>query len=125
MGRPTDYSEEMLAKARSYLASYDSNGDLFPSIAGLALYLDISRETVRRWSKDEDKAEFCGIVEKCLASQESKLTQGGIKGDFNPTITKLLLSKHGYSDKQEISGPEGGPLEASLTVKFVDGSPDT
>lgn len=120
MGRPTDYSEELLAKARSYLTDYDANGDLFPSIAGLAIYLGISRQTVRVWAKEPDKAEFSSIVEECLARQESALTREGIKGTYNPTITKLLLSKHGYSDKQEVSGPDGGPVESSLTIRFVD-----
>ena len=31
----------------------------------------------------------------------------GLKGDFNSTITKLVLGKHGYHDKQDV-GLTGG-----------------
>ena len=34
--------------------------------------------------------------------QEDLLKEGGLIGDFNSTIAKLFLTKHGYSDKQEI-----------------------
>jgi hypothetical protein len=36
-----------------------------------------------------------------------------VKGIYNATITKLMLSKHDYIDtnKQELTGKDGGPLE--------------
>jgi hypothetical protein len=53
--------------------------------------------------------------------QESKLLNEGLKGNFNATITKLILTKHGYSDRieQELSGN----LEKPVTIierKIVD-----
>ena len=30
------------------------------------------------------------------------LINGGLMGDFNASIAKVMMTKHGYSDKQEI-----------------------
>jgi hypothetical protein len=38
--------------------------------------------------------------------QERTLLNGGLGKDFNPVITKLVLGKHGYSDKQEEDNSE-------------------
>jgi hypothetical protein len=44
--------------------------------------------------------------------QERTLLNGGLGKDFNPVITKLVLGKHGYSEKQEIqhTGEKDNPL---------------
>lgn len=110
MARPTDYSPEIVAKARDYLTNFEGHGDVVPTIAGLADTLGISRETIYDWSSQEEKAEFSDIVEAIRGKQERVLANKGLKGDFNPTIAKLMLTKHGYSDKQELAGPGGEPL---------------
>lgn len=87
-----------------------------PSIAGLAVFLQISRETVRDWAEkgkqeptepiDPDfplYEEFSGIVETVLAEQELRLSSKGVSGEYNSTISKLLLTKHGYSDKTDLT----------------------
>jgi len=65
--------------------------------------------------------EFSDILKELDADQEIKLLNSGLTGDFNSTITKLILTKHGYSDKtqQELSGPNGGDLTIQL-VRFSD-----
>lgn len=117
MARPTDYSDDILKKAREYLSTYEKQGKAVPSVAGLALYLGVHRDTIYDWSSQEDKQEFSDIVKQCLAKQEETLITNGLKGEFNASITKLLLTKHGYSDKQEI--------DQNLTgeVQFVNGVP--
>lgn len=106
MARPTVYSEEIILKAKSYLDNYRHQGDEIPQIAGLALYLGISRETVHTWVKEEGKEEFSDIVNDILSAQEQRLLNKGLNGDFNSNITKLLLSKHKYSDSKEIKTTE-------------------
>jgi len=101
--RPTKYCDEMIKAADYYLKNYEQLGDAMPQIAGLAVYLDVSRETVYDWSKQDDKTEFSDIVEKILSSQELVLLNKGLKGEFNASITKLALCKHGYSDSQNIA----------------------
>ena len=71
-----------------------------PSVAGLACYLEISRSSLYNY-KDEN-ARFLDIVERVELLQEKMLVNGGLMGDFNPTIAKLMMTKHGYSDKQEV-----------------------
>lgn len=97
MARPTKYTEELVANAEKYLSSYTT---LIPTIEGLALHLGISRETVYAWKDDEDKQQFSDIVDKILATQSAKLIEGGLSGEYNASITKLILSgKHGYVEK--------------------------
>ena len=101
MSRPTKYSEAILKEAREYLANYDSTpyNDKMPSVAGLAVALKISRPTIYDWAEDKDKEEFSYIVRELMATQEKVLFNGGLSGDFNASIAKLALTKHGYSDK--------------------------
>jgi len=118
-GRPSLYSDDMLASAQEYIDSgYEENGELFPSQVGLALYLNIGRQTAIDWSKDETKPEFSYIFEKVMMKQELDIVKNAITGEYNSTIAKVMLTKHGYSDKQqtELTGANGGPLEATWTV---------
>ncbi len=114
MARPTDYTADMLALAGGYLEDCKTNARL-PQVAGLALYLDVARSTLYLWA--EQHPEFSDILEKVMASQEVNLVDGGIHNKFNPTITKLMLGKHGYHDKQEITGKDGAPLFDENTKK--------
>jgi hypothetical protein len=119
-GRPSKYSDEVCRKARLYVqGGYLDCGDVIPQIAGLACEIGISRETVYAWASDPEKQEFSDIVAQCLNAQERRLINGSLSGVLNPTISKLIMTKHGYSERvsQEISGPEGAPV--NLTVSFV------
>lgn len=107
-GRPTLYTPELLEAARAYVdGGYISQGDPIPLLAGLAINLNVCRDTVQVWAKDEDKPEFSYIVNRLMATQERGLFSGGLDGTFNASITKLALTKHGYTDKAEqtIVGP--------------------
>lgn len=117
-GRPTKYNDELVAKARDYLVTYKAEYDHeIPSIVGLAVALDVRTQTLYNWAQDEDK-EFFDILAKCKEYQEIRLISGGLNGDFNSNITKLVLGKHGYHDKQdnEHSGPGGAPIQTQSAV---------
>lgn len=117
-GRPSEYTDEKVALARMYLeGGWEEQGDAVPQIAGLALAMGITRETARVWSKDEEKQEFSVIFTRVQAIQERKLINRGLSGEFNPAITKMMLTKHGYSDKQEIDHTS---LGESMSHKGVD-----
>ena len=98
-GRPTKYGDEILDSTRDYLANYQT---AIPSEAGLSLHLGISRSTVKKWRGEEGKEAFSAILEDILATQELKLMDGGLTGDFNSAIAKLALGKHGYSEKHDV-----------------------
>jgi hypothetical protein len=100
-GRPTDYSEQTLVDAQYYLDNYKDFDDVIPQIASLALHLGVRRETLWAWDQDPEKEEFSNIFESVKAKQEKTLVNGSLAGDMNPAISKMLLTKHGYSDKQE------------------------
>lgn len=123
-GRPTLYSEEMLVKANEYLDScYDDDKEVdetleeqphggalkrerkqelivrIPTKGGLARYLGVSRDTLYEWAKQHEA--FSDIMEWLGSEQEDRLINNGLSGAYNPTIAKLLLAKHGYSEKIE------------------------
>jgi len=100
LGRPTKYNEEMLAKTRDYILNFHKYDDLIPSIASLSLHLEVNRSTLYEWADKYE--EFSNMLEALNKSQEKFLLRGGLSGDFNATIAKLVLAKQGYSDKQEI-----------------------
>jgi hypothetical protein len=98
-GRPTDYSEEMLSAGYDYMANHGVYGDLVPSIAGLACQLGKTKKTMYNWAEVHEP--FLHLLEAIKAKQERMLLSGGLGNDYNSAITKLMLAKHGYHDKQD------------------------
>ena len=124
MARPTKYTDELLYSVREYIdGEWEVVGDAIPSIAGLAVYLGLTRETLRAWSHEEGKEPFSAMLGEMLAKQENILISKGLTNEHNPTITKLVLSKHGYSDKVEQDHkssdgsmtPSAGPAHTHMT----------
>lgn len=121
-GRPTYYGPELLKLTEDYIKNYwRKYDDPVPSIAGLACVLGIPRERINQYAADEDKEEFYIMHRTILALQEKRLLSGGLRKLFDSSITKLMLGKHGYHDKQDstLSGPDGGPVQ-SITRTVVD-----
>lgn len=118
-GRPTKYTPELLEKANDYVDGAWELEDAVPMIVGLALHCNISKETVYAWAKEDDKKEFSDIAKTVEQMQERYLAKGGLSNTMNANITKLLLSKHGYSDKQEIDHTTDGEKIAPA-FGFVD-----
>jgi transposase-like protein len=125
VGRPTDYSEEKLALARQYLdGGWEDEGDAVPQIAGLAMAMDVHRSTIYEWAEDADKKEFADIFTRVKQMQERKLVNNGLAGTFNPAITKMMLTKHGYSDKieQAHTSPDGSLGPTRIVIESANGS---
>jgi len=100
-GRPSKYNPAILTKSIEYINTYADYGHKIPSIAGLAQLLDTTRERLHVWSNEEGKEEFRNILNSLAQAQEQALLSNGLDGTFNSTITKLVLSKHGYHDKEQ------------------------
>lgn len=101
-GRPTKYTPELLEKARDYLHTYETIYDqAFPSDIGLARVIGITTSTLYEWAKDPEKKEFSDILDEINADQQLVAWRKGLKGEYNASLVKLLLGKHGYSDKSE------------------------
>lgn len=117
MARPTDYSKEIIDKTKDYIVNYKEYGDAVPSVAGLSTVLNIARSTIYDWASQEDKKEFSDILEKLLSEQEKTLISKGLNGQFNSTITKLILTKHGYTDKADVTS-DGKAINISFDPTF-------
>ena len=120
VGRPSKYTSEMLEQARGYLmGEWQAIGDAIPSLAGLACYLGLSRETVNAWSNDPAKDEFSDIANGILVMQERELVNRGLLKQFDSSITKLILGKHGYSDKvqQDHTSSDGSLAPTRIVIE--------
>lgn len=110
IGRPSLFNQGMIDKAKEYVSFFqehksqeevENDVEVIPSIAGLSLFLGVSRSTVYEWAKQSE--EFSNTLDDLLGTQEVSLLNGGLRGRFNAQISKLALANHGYSDKQEVS----------------------
>jgi len=115
-GAPSTYDQDLIDKAEDYLENFNDYEQLVPTIAGLALHIGKSRETVYEWSKKDDRPEFSDILCQLMAKQEILLVNKGLSGEFNSAIDKMMLTKHGYSDKQEV--------DVNSNIKITDLSED-
>jgi hypothetical protein len=103
MARPLEYNEDMITKARAYIATcndtVDEGGRItvsLPNKGGLAIALDVNRSTLYDWAKKYP--EFSDIMDEVGAHQENRLINNSISGKYNSTIAKVLLTKHGYRE---------------------------
>jgi hypothetical protein len=121
VGRPTLYSESLLQKAREYVeGDYDTvYGHAIPSHLGLCEALSITKSTLYKWAGEEGKEDFSDILATCNAKQHNILISKGLTGDFNSAIAKLVLGKHGYHDRVESTGADGGPIHNKWTIEVV------
>ncbi len=119
-GRPTKYTKALIDKCKEYMGAYQELGDVIPSHVGLFLFLDISKTCAYDWAKEEDKKEFSAILDQLMIMQERALFNGGLNSSMNSAIVKLALGKHGYSDKQELTGKDGDHLiPDGISISFV------
>lgn len=112
-GRPTKLTPELIEYAKTFLLTCGDfvdyvkpNGDVvynveLPSHVSLAIYLGISKSTLYEWAKESK--EFSDIIEEVSAAQEKFLLRGGVSGKYNPSIAKVILTKHGYREGQDIT----------------------
>ncbi len=123
-GRPLTYSKDIIKKAKEYVdkcedeeyerirtegpasTTYELKLKVnLPTIEGLALHLEVSRETIYDWERKYQ--EFSDIIDKLRQKQADTLISKGLSGDYNSTIAKVLLTKHGYREGLEQTGKDG------------------
>lgn len=119
VGRPSELADSLI-KAKEYLlGGYETFGNLVPSVSGLACFLGKNKTTMYEYAKKSD--EFSNTLESIKTLQECKLIDGGLGGEFNATLTKLMLANHGYSDKQEIDhqSSDGSMFQKPTRIELV------
>ena len=125
MARPTKYNEiETCEAALQYLGEFEippNERSTFilknaatPSLVGLALHLGVANSTLDAWKDDKEKEKFSGICKMVMQYQHEILVGGGLSNRFNSQITKMMLSKHGYSDKLDL---DHGSKDGSMSPK--------
>lgn len=129
MARPTKLTNELVEKAARYVEETKMGGLDFgdlPTEVGLCLYIGIARSTLHAWSKLDTPLgrEFSSTLETISQTQQYQLVGKALKGEYNPTIAKMLLNvNHGMVEKSksETDITSGGkPVQA--LVEFVDPS---
>lgn len=120
-GRPSEYEPVHLQMVDDYLHLYREGEDaeVVPTMEGLAFFMQRTKSTLLRWAEEHE--EFRYALDRLKDIQAMKLQNGGLKGEFAPVITKLMLSaNHGMAEKQETKNEESG----TLTVKVLRFSAD-
>ena len=123
MARPTLYNEQILEYTKQYIDTCEDTFDPeskkvkvnIPTIEGLAYHLGINKDTIYSWRKE--KPEFSELISNLLAKQAKYLVNKGLSGEYNPTIAKVLLTKHGYTEKTETDITSGGE---KIQVNVID-----
>ena len=112
-GRPNKISspEELYLAIEEYKKYCDKNKEPF-TIVGLALHMDIRKETLIEYSKKEG---FSNPYKKAMNIAENHLVKYSLTGKYNPTVSIFMLkNNHGYKDKQEIDNTSS---DGSMTPK--------
>lgn len=137
-GRPNEYTEDILVKAQEYLDLCIDEEDEFhktrgvksdgyerlvrvriPTIEGLAVHLNIARSTLYEWK--EKYKELADIIDNLQDIQADRLLNNGLSGDYNPTIAKVLLTKHGYREAVDTDMTSGGkPITINIAQEIAD-----
>lgn len=138
MARPTILTKELRERAKLYIEQCEDKEDEYhktrgeksdsydrlvkvkiPTIEGLAYFLGTSRDILYDWEVKD--VEFSYIMEDLRSKQADTLINKGLSGDYNPTIAKVLLTKHGYRDGTELTGKDGKDLvQEALTKEEKD-----
>jgi hypothetical protein len=107
--KPTKFTPELLAKIDVFFSEAVPTNMRIPTIEGLCLKLDISRETVYQWAKEHK--EISDTLEKIRVKQKEYLTEVGIFGgkEINSNIVSLFLkANHGMVEKSAVDVTSGG-----------------
>lgn len=132
MARPTKLTEELIEKAKTYLPTCEDaimeteKGGIsyvdvkLPMIADFAIFLGINKDTVYDWCKGEGELNtiFSDIVNDISQEQEKRLINKSLGGVYQPKTTGMLLSKHGYAERSELTGKDGKDLKISFDPVF-------
>ena len=120
VGRPSKYNDKMQEQADSYLFRLEELGHVVPSRAGLCCFLGISRSTSHEWEKIHHS--FSDTLANIEVMQEHLALNGGLAGNLNSTIVKLVLANHGYSDKVDNVSSDGSmsPARSKLDDFYGD-----
>ncbi len=122
-GRKVTFTDAMQARAWAYVDNYADHDHAVPSVVGLCKVINVAKSTIYDWCKRDDN-QFSDILDAIKENQELVTFNKALTGEYNSSIAKLLLGKHGYHDKVDNTqaGPDGGPIlvDQVWTVTVVE-----
>lgn len=126
----TKCTPELVEQAEAYVdGEWEKLGHTHPSKTGLSIYLEISVRSLQKWQEAGKKTAIIRTLERIEDLAPFYLTQGGLKSELNPTITKLALSNYGVIEKNEtaLTGKDGGDIKTDnkWTISVVKPSDNT
>ncbi len=117
-GRPKKYTEVELMKQKTdlYFKKCDNKNEPY-TVTGLCLALDITRETLNQYLKDE---QFSDTIKKAKLKVENYLEKHLIIDSSTTGIIFNLKNNFGWTDKQELkhSGNINNPFEGLSTEEL-------
>lgn len=134
VGRPSKYPlhtpEGWKAKIESYIESCQDRIEpimgkegvskyeiwaKIPTVQGLCLYLDLSKQTIHDWAKEHE--EFSYALERLNNEQAVRLIEMGAGGHYaTGLVTRMLSANHGMAEKNESKVEETS--DTTLTIKW-------
>lgn len=120
-GRPKVYTTEIIEAMADRLVDWAQNHD--------ALYLESFCKSERTYpqrltefaASNERFAEALKIA-KC--ANAANIGESVAAGEIPPAVGIFGLKQHGHTEKHELSGPGGGPIETMMRIEFVDAKAD-
>ena len=117
-GRQKKYSEleKMQQKINKYFEDCNKNNEPY-TVTGLCLALDICRDTLLEYSKDE---KFSDTIKKAKLKVENYLERHLITDSSTTGIIFNLKNNFGWTDKQQLehSGNINNPFEGLSTEEL-------
>lgn len=114
-GRPTTCTPQLEEAAWNYInGGWEKADHAFPSVVGLCSEINVGKSTIYAWAERTDN-QFLDILNQINEKQELVAFSKGMRNEYNASLVKLLLGKHGYHDKQDstLSAPDGGPVQVN------------
>lgn len=120
-GRPRKFEspEQMQEAIDAYFVKQDERKKPY-TIMGLAIALDIDRDTLLNYEKKAAYKQFFGTVKGAKARIAEQMEENLLGGDGNKTgLIFSFKNNFGWKDKQEVeqSGPDGGPVQHSHKIE--------
>lgn len=114
--------EEVVQRIRDYFAIC-AEDDMKPSVAGLALAMDISKEYLWeiRVGKKGKNPEVAEAIKKAMQILDLQMVDYMQNGKINPVSGIFLMKNNfGYADKQEIMIAPVSPLGDTTDTKEIE-----
>ena len=135
MARPTKLTTEIIRDVKGYMVMCAEKSRL-PTIEGLAFVLNLNKGTIQEWRKPyyptntqitetenqelvQLHTEFSALVDMMLNQQADQLIDRGLNETYNASITKLLLTKHGYRDAVDTDITTGGEKVNTVLPEII------